>query len=229
MDETSDAIREWPEDMRPREKLLSRGESSLSDAELLAIVLRVGARGRSAVSLARTLLARFGGSLQRLAGADVVELTAVEGMGVAKVAQLKAAVELGRRMLAECDAGECIRSAEEVKKRFFPRLKGKPVEEFWVLFLNSRNRVLAEEQMDAGTPSCAYPHLRAILARALAHFATGIICVHNHPSGSVEPSPEDVAFTRRLRTACETMDIRMLDHVIVGSSDCYSMAEHGRL
>jgi DNA repair protein RadC len=223
------AIKDWPINERPRERLLRDGPHSLSDAELLAIFLRTGARGRSAVDLARELLARFG-SLRRLLGAGRDDFCAAPGLGDAKYAQLQAALEMGRRHLGErLVRGEPLSSPRDTAEFLVGRLRDYPYEVFGVVFLDNRNRVLAFEELFRGTIDGASVHPREVVRRALEHNAAAVILSHNHPSGVAEPSQADCRITERLRAALGLIDIRVLDHLIVGDGACCSLAERGLL
>ncbi|WP_018954813.1 RadC family protein [Thioalkalivibrio sulfidiphilus] len=221
-------ITDWPADERPREKLLSRGAAALSDAELLAIFLRTGVAGKTAVDLARELLSRFGG-LRPLLQADLVSFSSARGLGSAKYAQLQAVLEMGRRHLSESLArGDALTSPDDTRRFLAARLRDYPFEVFACLFLDNRHRVIAFEELFRGTIDGASVHPREVVRRALAHNAAALILAHNHPSGVAEPSRSDEAITRRLREALALVDIRVLDHVVVGDS-LVSFAERGLL
>lgn len=221
------AIKDWPIQERPRERLLTEGPSSLSDAELLAIFLRIGTRGKSAVDLARDLLCRFGG-LRHLLAADQTNFCDAPGLGSAKYAQLQAVLEMGRRHLSEqLTRGEALTSAKQSAQYLQARLRDYPYEVFAVLFLDSQHRVLAFEELFRGTIDGASVHPREVVRRALAHNAAALILSHNHPSGIAEPSQADRQITTRLRDALALVDVRLLDHLIVGDGDCCSLAERG--
>jgi DNA repair protein RadC len=223
------AITDWPEGERPREKLLQRGASALSDAELLAIFLRVGVTGKSAVELARDLLAHFG-SLTRLFHATQSEFAAFPGMGPAKYAQLQAVLEMARRALGEAMVqGDALSSPGAVRDYLRLQLGGLGHEVFMALFLDAQNRVLAREELFRGslTQTSVYP--REVVKRALAHNAAGIILAHNHPSGVAEPSQADRWLTDQLKAALGLVDVRVLDHFIVAGSRGLSFAERGWL
>lgn len=218
------AIRDWPEAERPREKLLARGAEALSDAELLAIFLRTGVAGKTAVDLARELIAEFGG-LRSLLQAERKAFCRAAGLGDAKFTQLQAVLEMGRRHLAESLArGEAFTSVEITQRFLAAHLRDYPHEVFAVLFLDTRHRMLAFEKLFHGTIDGASVHPREVVRRALHHNAAALILAHNHPSGVAEPSPADIAITRRLKTALELVDVRLLDHVIVGDGEQHSLA-----
>lgn len=223
------AIRDWPAGERPRERLLEKGSHSLSDAELLAIFLRTGTRGRSAVDLARDLLARFGG-LRELLRATREEFCAAPGLGDAKYAQLQAVIEMGRRHLDQrLERGAPLASPQHSARYLLARLRDYEYEVFAVLFLDNRHRVIAFEELFRGTIDGASVHPREVVRRALRHNAAAVILSHNHPSGVAEPSQADRRITTRLRDALALIDVRVLDHIVVGDGECCSLAEHGLL
>ncbi|AGA32102.1 DNA repair protein RadC [Thioalkalivibrio nitratireducens DSM 14787] len=222
------AITDWPEDDRPREKLLRRGPAALSDAELLAIFLRTGVAGKSAVDLARELLTHFGG-LRALLQSDQMAFCHARGLGDAKYAQLQAVLEMGRRHLAESlQRGDAITSPTATRAFLSARLRDYPFEVFACLFLDNRHRVVAFEELFRGTIDGASVHPREVVRRVLHHNAAAVILAHNHPSGVAEPSRADEAITRRLREALGLVDVRVLDHVIV-ADEIVSFAERGLL
>jgi DNA repair protein RadC len=222
-------IREWPESARPREKLRDQGARALSDAELLAILLRSGTRGHSAIDLAHTHIAAFG-SLRELLTADWNAWTKKEGVGLARYAALQAALELARRHLLEpIKVGSVLSAPNAVQTFLLAQLRDRPYEVFCVLFLNSRHRLIAFEELFRGTTDAAQVYTREVLHRALAHNAPSIILAHNHPSGDIEPSEADEAITRRIKEALALVDLRVLDHIIVGDGRCFSFSEHGML
>ncbi len=221
------SIKDWPTQERPRERLLAHGPDSLSDAQLLAIFLRTGVRGRSAVDLARDLLDRFGG-LRELLAAPKSQFCDAPGLGSAKYAQLQAVLEMGRRHLFETLArGKSLTSPAQTMQYLISRLRDYPYEVFAVMFLDNRHRVLAFEELFRGTIDGASVHPREVVRRALQHNAAAVILSHNHPSGVAEPSHADRSITQRLRDALSLVDIRVLDHIIVGDGDCCSLAERG--
>lgn len=223
------AITDWPVDERPREKLLSRGPAALSDAELLAIFLRTGVTGLSAVDLARELLQRFGG-LRRLLEAGQQEFCAAHGLGTAKYAQLQAVLEMARRHLQEALVrGDALTSPGVTRAYLRSQLRGEQREVFAALFLDNQHRVIAFEPLFFGTIDSAAVHPREVVKRALRHNAAALIVAHNHPSGVAEPSLADRAITDRLRDALALVDVRLLDHVVVGDIDSVSLAERGWL
>lgn len=220
-------IRDWPEDERPREKLLLRGPASLSDAELLAVFLRTGVRGKTAVDLARELLQHFGG-LTPLLDAGRADLSAASGIGIAKYAQIQAALELGRRYLeARLHRADTLSSPEAVRSYLMYRLKGLSYEAFLCLFLDNRHRVISCEEMFRGTVDSAQVYPREVVKRALVLNAAAVILAHNHPSGEAEPSHADRAITARLKDALALIEVRVLDHLVIGDGVATSMAERG--
>jgi DNA repair protein RadC len=221
------SIRDWPAAERPREKLLEQGAASLSDAELLAIFLRTGVAGLSAVDLARQLLADFG-SLRALLEASLPEFSSRLGLGPAKYAQLQAVLEMSRRHLAERLRREsALESPQAVRDYLKARLRHELHEVFACLFLDSKHRVLAFEVLFHGSIDGASVYPRQVVKRALAHNAAAVILTHNHPSGVAEPSQADRLLTRRLQDALALVDVRVLDHFVVGDGEPLSMAEHG--
>jgi len=222
-------IRGWPADDRPREKLLLRGSASLSDAELLAIFIRTGTAGRTAVDIARELLSRFGG-LRALLTAEFDDVTGIAGLGPAKFAQLKAVLELGQRYLGESlSPGQPLGDPTAVRRYLAARLRDRPHEVFCCLYLDNRHRVLAFEELFRGTINGAAVYPRELVKQALAKNAAAVILVHNHPSGVAEPSRADEALTQRVKEALDLVDIRVLDHLVVGDGEMTSFCERGLL
>ena len=223
------AITDWPTGERPRERLLKQGPQALSDAELLAIYLRVGIRGKSAVDLARELLQRFDGDLGRLAEASLEQLATVPGIGMAKGAQLKASFELSRRALAQGMRQRDSFSAPGTVRQWLQlNLSQRPHEVFMALWLDAQNRLLLAEELFTGslTQTSIYP--REVVKAALHHNAAAVILAHNHPSGVAEPSSADEMLTRALKEALSLIDVRVLDHFIVaGFGVPLSFAERG--
>jgi DNA repair protein RadC len=220
-------IRQWPRAERPREKLLERGAHALSDAELLALLLGSGMRGRSAVELARTLIAEFG-SLRKLLSAEASRCLAQSGIGPARYAILKAAVELARRHFREALlVGPALAAPDTTRTFLLAQLRDRPYEVFCCLYLDNRHRLIAFEELFRGTIDRAGVHPREVLRQTLMHNAAAVILAHNHPSGVLEPSQADELITRRLKEALALVDVRVLDHFIVGDGQCYSFAEHG--
>ncbi len=222
-------IKDWPEDERPREKLLERGAGALADAELLAIFLRTGIPGKSAVDLARDLLDEFGG-LAGLLAADQRRFCEGKGLGAAKFAQLQAVLELSRRyLMTRINDQDVLTSPEATRNYLKMRLYGSPHEIFACLFLDNRHRIIRFEELFRGTIDGASVHPREVLRRVLDTNAAAVIFAHNHPSGVAEPSQADLRITQRLKTLLELVDVRVLDHIIVGDGDGVSFAERGLL
>ncbi|MBZ9785690.1 DNA repair protein RadC [Pseudomonas sp. REP124] len=221
------SIRDWPAAERPREKLLEQGSASLSDAELLAIFLRTGVSGKSAVDLARHLLSRFG-SLRNLLEADLQAFREELGLGPAKFAQLQAVLEMGRRHLAERLRNRSVlENPQAVREYLKAMLRHEPHEVFGCLFLDSKHQVLTFEALFRGSIDNTSVHPREVVKRALAHNAAALILCHNHPSGNSTPSQADRKLTKRLQEALGLIDVRVLDHFIIGDGDPLSMAEYG--
>lgn len=222
-------ITRWPKAERPRERLLERGAQSLSDAELLAIFLRTGVQGKTAVDLARECLHDFGG-LRQLLTADIQTFCQHKGLGQAKFAQLQAVLEMARRHLSQAlTTGEVIRDPIHAKTAIHARLRDYPYEVFAVLFLDNRHRVLGFEEMFRGTIDGASVPIREVVTTCLKRHAAAVILAHNHPSGVAEPSHADRQLTELLSQALQLVGVRILDHLIVGDDGCTSFAEYGLL
>lgn len=221
------AITDWPEAERPREKLIHKGAAHLSDAELLAIFLRTGVAGKNAVELARELLTQFG-SLTKLCMADLVTFSQQPGMGPAKYAQLQAVMEMARRALAEqIKQGAIMDSPQSVKDYLRLSMRSKPHEIFTVIFLDGQHRTIVTEELFRGTLTQASVYPREVVKRALFHNAAAVIFAHNHPSGLAEPSKADEILTQSLKQALALVDVRVLDHFVIGSEEVVSFAERG--
>ena len=221
------SIRDWPAAERPREKLLEQGSASLSDAELLAIFLRTGVTGKSAVDLARHLLAEFG-SLRALLEADLGSFSRQLGLGPAKFSQLQAVLEMGRRHLAErLRRDSALESPQAVRDYLKSLLRHEHHEVFGCLFMDSKHRMLAFEVLFRGSIDSASVYPRQVVKRALAHNAAAVIFCHNHPSGVPEPSEADRTLTQRLTEALDLIEVMVLDHFLVGAGEPPSMVEHG--
>jgi DNA repair protein RadC len=222
-------ITDWPRCERPRERLLAHGAAALSDAELLAVVLRTGIAGTSVLDVARDLLARYR-SLTAVLGATSASLEQSRGLGPAKTAQLKASVELARRMLAEeVRHGDVLTSPEAVRDYLRLSLAALPHETFVVLFLDSQHRLIAADELFRGTLAQTSVYPREVVKAALAHNAAAVILAHNHPSGVAEPSRADELLTQALKQALALVDIRTLDHFVVAGHQVVSFAERGLL
>jgi DNA repair protein RadC len=223
------AISDWPASERPREKLLEKGASALSDAELLAIFLRTGCVGLSAVDLARDLLQRFG-SLAQMLSAEKKSFCDARGLGEAKYVQLQAVMELARRHLGEQLCRDQVFSSPALVGEFLlSQLRHCQQEIFVALFLDAQNRLISWEKLFFGTIDSASIYPREVIKRVLHHNASAVIFSHNHPSGVAEPSNSDQLITQRLKDALVLIDVRVLDHVIVGGGYTVSMAERGML
>ncbi len=223
------AITDWPEEQRPRERLIKHGAAILSDSELLAVFLRVGVAGKSAVDLARDMVQHFG-SLNGLFAASLSDFSKLNGLGPAKYAQLQAVLELAKRSLSEeLQAGVTLSSPQAVKQYLQLLLGGKAYESFAVLFLDVKNRLIACEELFRGTLTHTSVYPREIVKVALTHNAASVILAHNHPSGTPEPSAADHTLTQALKQALGLIDVRVLDHFVVAGKHVYSFTEHGQL
>ena len=223
------AISDWPKGERPREKLLAHGAGVLSDAELLAIFLRTGVAGKSAVDIARDLISGFG-SLGALLGATRERFTAHHGLGSAKYAQLQAVVEMAKRSLKEqMHAGDALSSPRAVRDYLRLALARRPYEVFVAIFLDAQNRLIAADELFRGTLTQTSVYPREVVKAALAHNAAAVLFAHNHPSGIAEPSQADEILTRSLKQALALVEIKVLDHFIIGGSEAMSFAERGLL
>jgi len=223
------AIKDWPADERPREKLLQKGAQVLSDAELLAIFLRTGVTGISAVELARQLLSHFG-SLRALLESDQKHFCSQHGLGPAKYAQLQAVLEMSQRHLeSTLSRGDALTDAATTKHYLQQRLRAYPYEVFACLFLDSKHRMIAFDELFSGTIDSANVYPREVVKRALDHNAAAVIFAHNHPSGIAEPSQADHRITQLLKSALDLVNIRVLDHIIIGDGESVSFAEIGEL
>lgn len=220
-------IRDWPAEERPREKLLSRGAAALSDAELLAIFLGSGLRGSDAVTTARDLLVRHG-PLRKLLERPPAEMSKLPALGPARTCQLAAALELGHRYLAaSLERGSALTDPSTAGQYFAQRLKGRPHEVFAALFMDTRHRAVAFEELFQGSIDGAEIHPREVVRRAMAHNAAAVIVGHNHPSGCSEPSASDRGVTQKLKQALALVDVRLLDHFVIGDGPPLSMAARG--
>jgi len=220
-------IREWSEDDRPREKLLKYGEHTLSNAELLAIIIRTGAPGKSAVDIGREVLHKFK-SLRAMSGVDISEFKIIIGLKNAKIAQIKAAIELGRRMLSEEKALEGpINKSSDVANFLMPLMRDLKKERFVLLLLDRRNAISDMIDIDYGTVDRANPYIRDIIQTAIKYNAPSIIVAHNHPSGAVSPSNDDKAFTKSLMMGARATGIGFFDHIIIGDNSYFSFADEG--
>ena len=222
-------IKHWPETERPREKLLVKGASALSDAELLAVFLRTGVKGQTAVDLARNMLHEFG-NLKTLIESEHDTACQFTGFGPAKFVQLQAAIELGKRYLrCGLEREDVIVNPAQTKDFLTLKLKSYPHEVFACLFLDNKNQIIDFAELFRGTINGASVYCREVVKETLKHNAAAVIFAHNHPSGIAEPSHSDIAITEKLRQAMELIDVRLLDHIIVGDNHCQSFAELGLL
>ncbi len=222
-------INHWPEDQRPRERLIRQGAQVLSDAELLSVFLRVGVRGKSAVDLGRDMLDEFG-SLRTLFSASLQDFSKVHGLGTAKFAQLQAVLELAKRSISEeLQFNSTLSSPQAVKQFLQLQIGNKQYESFTVLFLDVKNRLISAQELFRGSLSHASVYPREVVKTALSYNAASLILAHNHPSGSTEPSQADLSLTQTLKSALALVDIRVLDHFIVANNQIYSFAENGQI
>lgn len=225
----SNGISSWPQDERPRERLLSKGAQALTDAELVAILIRVGFKGTNAVEMARQLLKQFG-SLRAMVEAPVIALLEVKGLKGAKAAQLIAAMEIARRVSVPAERGQLVMKSTAAAAEYLrERLRGLAEEQFRVLYLNRRNALLEDALIAQGSVVAVRPSLRNIVARALQVNASALIAAHNHPSGAAEPSESDRMLTQDLIASSRPLGLKVLDHVIVGEEATFSFADSGLL
>lgn len=226
----SKGIKSWPQDDRPREKLLKRGAGTLSNSELLAILLRTGVKGVSAIDLARQIIDKYG-TFRNMIHTDMREWKEFKGMGPAKIAQIQAALEIGRRFREDevLSVKQKIAAAKDIVSIIMPQMRDLKTEVFKVVYLNSNNRIIDISDATTGTVNLAMPIVREIIHAALQKFAAAIICVHNHPSANITPSPEDKKFTQELSAAGKLMGIKVLDHIIIGDGNYFSFADEGIL
>ena len=222
-------IKDWPESERPREKLLRRGPQALSDAELVALFVRSGTRGRTAVDVARDAIVSSGG-LRGLLDLDREDLCRLPGFGPARYVELQACLELGRRHLAtRLDRGDPLTTPDETSRFLMAKLRHLPFEVFSCLFLDNRHRVIEFEEMFRGTIDGATVYAREVVRRSLNLNAAAVIFAHNHPSGVAEPSQTDRLLTEQLVDALSMVEVRVLDHLVVGDAECVSFVERGLL
>ena len=226
----ANGIKNWPADDRPREKLLKRGAEALSNSELLAILLRTGVKGASAIDLGRRIIDKFV-TFRNMSHTDMREWKEFKGLGPAKIAQIKAALEIGRRFreVEILKGKQKISSARDVVDVIMPQMRDLKTEVFKVIFFNSNNKIIEISEAANGTVNHAMPIVQEIIHSALQKFAAAIICVHNHPSANIAPSPEDKKFTQELTAAGKLMDINVLDHIIIGDDTFFSFAEEGMM
>ncbi len=223
-------ITDWAVEDRPRERLWNNGPSSLSDAELIAILIGSGTKSRSAVDLAHELLAAAGNSLTELGKLSVAGIRKIKGIGEAKAVTISAALELGRRRkLSEASENTQIRSSLDVYNIFSPLMEDLNHEEFWILFLNRANRVISRMKISQGGISGTVTDVRIVMKKAIETLASGLVICHNHPSGNNSPSDSDIHITRKIKEASAMMDIQLLDHLIISGKEYYSFADNGAI
>ncbi|MBI5325653.1 MAG: DNA repair protein RadC [Ignavibacteriae bacterium] len=224
---TYKSIRNWKEDERPRERLIRHGGVSLSDAELLAILISSGTKGYSAIDVSRELLDKYT-SITNIVSCDLSELKKIKGVGSAKAVTLSAAFEIAKRIKAEpYSSRKIFRTPEDVAQYYIPRFHGERVETFLTLLLNSSNQIFREEEVAKGTLNSSIVHPREVFRFAITESAAGIILIHNHPSGNSEPSKEDILITKQLVEAGKIIDIKVLDHIIIAGDTFSSFAQKG--
>jgi len=223
-------ITEWAVEDRPREKLIIKGAASLSDAELLGILISSGTKEKSAVDLGRELLSSAGNNLNTLGKLSVGDLKKINGIGAAKAVTIIAALELGRRRkLAEALHSQKINNSKDIAEIFQPLLSDLPHEEFWILFLNRSNRVISKMKLSQGGVSGTVTDTKIIMKKAIEHLASGIALCHNHPSGNINPSEADIQITNKIKESGQLLDILLHDHLIISDKDYYSFADNGLL
>lgn len=220
------SIKTWNEEERPREKLMLRGAAALTDTELLAILLGSGTRRQTAVDLARDLLSLSDGRLDALSRLGSRQLTSTPGIGLAKATSILATFELARRLAAELPADELtIRTSETVARMMAPHLRNLPHEECWVLFLNRGRKLIAKEKVSLGGTGSTVIDIKIIVKKAVDRLASGLILIHNHPSGNPQPGEQDCRQTTALKQAAAVFDIELVDHVIIGKNKYYSFSD----
>jgi DNA repair protein RadC len=226
----SAGIRNWPKDDRPREKLLKKGAGALTNSELLAILLRTGIKGTSAIDLAHRIIEKFG-AFRNMSHTDLREWKSFKGLGPAKIAQIKAALEIGRRFREDevLSSKQKISSAQDVVNMLLPQVRDLKTELSKVVCLDSDNQIIEISDAATGTVNQTLPIIREIIHTALQKYAAAIVCVHNHPSGNTAPSHQDKKFTQELAAAGRLMGIKVLDHIIIGGDTFYSFANDGML
>lgn len=224
------SIKHWSEDDRPREKLLNKGKDTLSDAELVAILIGSGSRNESAVDLCKRILASTNNNLSSLGKLSIKQLMEFKGIGEAKAISIVAAMELGRRRRGE-EALQLhkIESSQSVFELMQPIIGELPHEEFWIVYLNNSNKVILKSQLSKGGITGTLVDVRLVMKTAIEVGATGLILAHNHPSGTLKPSEADKQITKKLKTAAESLDIKVLDHLIVTEKAYFSFADEGLL
>ncbi|HAE34994.1 MAG: DNA repair protein RadC [Chitinophagales bacterium] len=229
-DEKNYTIKQLSEEDRPREKLLNQGRQRLTNAELMAILIQSGSDRETAIELAQRILLSCNNNLQELGRLEVADLCAFRGIGPAKAITIVAALELGRRrQLSEAEDRIQIRSSRDIYAWMEPLLADLSVEEFWALYLNRGNRIIGKERMSQGGVSGTVVDVKVLLRNAVQRLCSAVVVVHNHPSGTLQPSQADIQLTKKLKQAAELMDIRLIDHLIIAGKGYYSFADEGML
>jgi DNA repair protein RadC len=230
MEQQHISIKNWAEDDRPREKLLTKGKQALSDAELIAILIASGSRNETAVQLAQRILSTHKNNIHELAKLTINDLKKFKGIGEAKAITIIAALELGRRR-KDIDAPkqDVVKTSKDVYAHIAPKLSDLPHEEFWILLLNRSNKIIKTEFIGRGGVSGTVADVRLILKSAVEHLASSIVLAHNHPSGNLQPSKEDINLTQKIKQAAALFDIQVIDHIIAGDVNYYSFADEGLL
>lgn len=224
------SIKNWAEDDRPREKLLAKGKQALSDAELIAILIASGSKNESAVQLSQRILSTHKNNLNELAKLSINDLKKFKGIGEAKAITIIAALELGRRRReVEPIKHDIIKTSKDAYLNIAPKLSDLPHEEFWVLLLSRSNKIIKAEFIGRGGISGTVADVRIILKSAVEHLASSIVLAHNHPSGNLQPSKEDITLTQKIKQAAALFDVQVIDHIIVGDANYYSFADEGML
>ncbi|MDG1518311.1 MAG: DNA repair protein RadC [Flavobacteriales bacterium] len=223
--EISNTIKNWNLDDRPREKLINKGASVLSNAELMAIILGSGSRSESAVGLAKRILQKADNNFAKLSRMQIEDFKQFKGVGEAKAVSLSATFEFARRRKEEVDVVTKIGSSSDIFKEMSSNLSDLNHEEFWVVFLNRGNRIIKKERISSGGITGTVVDNKIILKKALLHLASSVILVHNHPSGNLKPSPQDHKVTQKIKSACELLEINLLDHLIIAGNSYYSFAD----
>ena len=225
-------IKDWPEDDRPREKLVKLGPENLSSAELLAIILRTGAKGQSALDHAKTLISKYGGfrKIEQMSIAEIRNIEGIKGIGLAKAAQIKAVFEIAKRYMAEkIEVGEQFQNSKQVFNHFHESMRSKKKEVFIAMLLDGKNRMLRDIRISEGSLTSSIVHPREVFNPVIRDSAAGVILVHNHPSGDPAPSREDKDITKRLKEVGELVGVKVLDHIIIGDGRYMSFADQGLL
>jgi DNA repair protein RadC len=230
MEQQHISIKNLAEDDRPREKLITKGKQTLSDAELIAILIASGSRNETAVQLSQRILASHSNNLNELAKLSINDLKKFKGIGEAKAITIIAALELGRRRKeVDVQKQDVVKTSKDAYAHIAPKLSDLPHEEFWILLLNRSNKIIRTELIGRGGVSGTVADVRLILKSAVEHLASSIVLAHNHPSGNLQPSKEDINLTQKVKQAAALFDIQVIDHIIVGDANYYSFADEGLL